>query len=133
MANNSARSDGSYPQFHISIGVNSIEQSVDFYSGLLNGRVAHRDPSGYVNIELYGCELTLKPTDSSLPELPDFHFGVNLSMAQFNELAESVMKSGYERIVMQPKVVDSGTPIERKKMYLRCPTGYLIELKGYNG
>jgi extradiol dioxygenase family protein len=28
-------------------------------------------------------------------------------------------------------IVDKGTEMERQKMYLNCPSGYLIEIKGY--
>lgn len=56
---------------------------------------------------------------------------MNLSLRQFDELAENILDIGYPGVVMKPKVVDEGTAMERKKMYLKCPTGYLIELKGY--
>jgi len=34
-------------------------------------------------------------------------------------------------IVMPPTVTDAGTPRERRKMYVRCPSGHLVEIKGY--
>ena len=119
------------PEFHLSIGVRSIKTSVDFFVGLMKGTVLHRDPSGYINIDLYGSQVTLKQNETILPELPDLHFGINLGLAEFDSLAKGILESGYDNIVMKPKVVDAGTPMERKKMYLKCPTGYLIELKGY--
>ncbi len=117
--------------FHVSIGVASIEKSLNFFVGILKGTVLHKDPSGYVNIDLYGCKVTLKQNDGINPNFPDFHFGVNMELSAFDRLADSIAKSGYDQIVMSPKIVDEGTPIERKKMYLKCPTGYLVELKGY--
>ena len=119
------------PEFHLSIGVQSIETSVDFFVQVMNARVLHRDPSGYVNIDLFGAQVTLKHNDAINPDLPDLHFGVNLGLVEFDELAKHILESGYDDIVMRPKVVDADTPLERKKMYLKCPTGYLIELKGY--
>jgi extradiol dioxygenase family protein len=118
------------PAFHLSLGVQSIEESVDFYVRVLGAAVAHRDPSGYVNLELFGAQITLQPGAVAVIP-PDFHFGFNLAMEELERLADTILASGYESIVMQPKVVDAGTPLERKKMYLRCPSGYLIELKGY--
>ena len=50
---------------------------------------------------------------------------------EFDRLAESIVALARGNIVMEPKVVDTSTPLECRKMYLRCPTGYLIELKGY--
>lgn len=118
------------PAFHLSLGVRSLDASVDFYVRLLNATVAHRDPSGYVNLELFGAQLTLQQAaETAIPA--DFHFGFNLTMDEFERLAEHILGSGYQDVPMTPKVVDAGTPLERKKMYLRCPSGYLIELKGY--
>jgi extradiol dioxygenase family protein len=109
-----------------------VESSVDFFVGILRGKVLHRDPSGYVNIDFYGSQITLKPNKSIVPELPDLHFGVNLNLEEFDSLSKYILESGYDSIIMKPKIVDAETSMERKKMYLRCPTGYLIEIKGYN-
>jgi extradiol dioxygenase family protein len=119
------------PAFHLSIGVRSIEQSADFFTRVLRGTITHRDPSGYVNVDLFGCELTLKRNETITPELEDLHFGWNLGMNAFEELARHVIAVEPACVVMAPKTVDAGTPLERRKMYLRCPTGYRIELKGY--
>lgn len=118
-------------EFHLSIGVNSIDESVDFFENVLKANVIHRDPSGYVNIDFYGSQITLKGRPDIDPYLPDFHFGVNLDLANFDHLAKSIQESGYKGTVTQPQIIDVGTPMERKKMYVKCPTGYLIEIKGY--
>lgn len=117
--------------FHLSIGVKSIEDAVSFYSGVLGGVVTHRDESGYVNIELFGSQITLKNNPKIKPELPDFHFGFNMSLEEFNDLSTQIMEKSRSVVYMEPKVVDEGTDMERKKMYLKSPTGYLVELKGY--
>ena len=119
------------PNFHLSIGVKSIEESVGFFTKVLRAKVLHRDPSGYVNIDFFGSQITLKKNGDINPELPDFHFGANLSLSDFEELSESIFINGREFIHMEPKVWEEGTHMERKKMYLKCPTGYLVELKGY--
>lgn len=117
--------------FHLSIGVRSIEESINFFVNVMNGRVVHRDPSGYVNIDLFGSQITLKPNAEIDPRLTDFHFGINLELDEFDRLAENILACARENVVMEPTVVDANSPLERRKMYLRCPTGYLIELKGY--
>jgi extradiol dioxygenase family protein len=119
------------PTFHLSIGVNSLEDSVNFFADILKASVSHRDPSGYVNIDLFGCQITLKQSLDGPPSQKDLHFGVNLGIDAFDQLAENILASGYRDIVMAPQIVDADTPLERKKMYVKCPTGYLIELKGY--
>lgn len=65
------------------------------------------------------------------PNLPDFHFGVNLKLEEFDQIATRILETGRKYIAMEPEIWDAGTPLERKKMYLKCPTGYLVELKGY--
>ena len=121
----------SYRSFHLSLGVNDIEKSIIFFEGLLKGTVTHRDKSGYVNIELFGSQITLKENENIKPDLPDFHFGLNLDLDEFESLSQSIMKEGKGVVEMGPKVIDAGTSMERKKMYLKSPTGYLVELKGY--
>lgn len=117
--------------FHLSIGVNSIEDSVTFFENILTSKVLHRDPSGYVNIDFFGSQVTLKSIPNIKPELEELHFGVNLSLIEFDKLAKKILTSEYKNIIMEPTVVDAGTPMERKKMYVKCPTGYLFEIKGY--
>jgi len=98
-----------YPSFHLSIAVKSIEDSLDFF----------------------GSQITLKHQPDIEVDHPHFHFGANLSLKEFDRLAENILENGRNYISMEPKVMDIGTPLERKKMYLNCPTGYLVELKGY--
>lgn len=118
-------------QIHLSLGVTSLEESVDFYTRVLGCTVTHRDPGGYVNVDLRGAQITLKETAAPIQPPAEFHFGVNLSLEEFDELAESIVASGYGGVVARPQVIDAGTPMERKKMYVRCPSGYLVEIKGY--
>jgi extradiol dioxygenase family protein len=119
------------PSFHLSIGVKSIEESADFFVQILKAKVVHRDPSGYVNIDFFGTQITLKANPNINPNLEDFHFGVNLSLKEFDDLSQNILKNGRNFVEVEPEIWDAGTPLERKKMYLKCPTGYLVELKGY--
>lgn len=119
-------------QFHLSLGVRDLEESVAFFEGILGAKVLHRDPSGYINIDAFGHQITLKSCPGITPDLDDFHFGFNMSREQFEVIAEKVMQMGRDFVTMEPKIVDGGTHLERKKMYLASPTGYSIELKGVN-
>ena len=55
----------------------------------------------------------------------------NKYRSSFDQLAKNILESGYKGTVTLPKIIDANTPMERKKMYVKCPTGYLFELKGY--
>lgn len=117
------------PSFHLSIHVRSIDESAQFFERVLGATVTHRDPSGYVNVDLYNTQITLKEDHDVTPPA-GFHFGVNLTLEEFDRLAEQIASAGTD-FVGKPAVVDAGTLLERKKLYIRCPSGYLIELKGY--
>lgn len=115
-------------EFHLSIPVRSLDESASFFENALGARVTHRDPSGYINVDLYGTQITLQQSEHVV--VPDgLHFGVNLDRDEFDRLAAQILATDCD-VVMRPKVVDAGTPLERTKMYVRCPAGWLIELKG---
>lgn len=110
------------PSFHLSLPVRSVEESVEFYTRVLQATVTHRDPGGYVNLDFHGTQLTLHPGEPvALPR--DFHFGVNLGIEEFERLTST--------LGVAVTVAEAGTPMERRKAYLRCPSGYVVEVKGY--
>lgn len=115
--------------FHLSLAVPDVDRSVAFFTEILGGTVTHRDPSGYVNVDLHGTQLTLAAGEASSGD--GFHFGLNVDRPEFDAMADRLLSSELANVVSQPRVVDAGTPLERVKMYVRCPAGYLIELKGY--
>jgi extradiol dioxygenase family protein len=118
--------------FHLSLGVQSINESIDFFEKVMNSKVVHRDPGeAYVNIDFFGSQVTLKPIPDINPEMRELHFGVNLNLDEFNEISQHILNSKYDGILSEPKIVDEGTEIERRKMFIKCPTGYIFEIKGY--
>lgn len=118
--------------FHLSLGVHSLEESIHFFERVLDSKLTHRDPNGaYVNIDFYGSQISLKPIPDINPEMKELHFGVNLSLQEFEVVSQKILESGYKGMITQPKVVDEGQNIERRKMYVKCPTGYIFEIKGY--
>lgn len=116
--------------FHLSIGVRTLEDSVEFFTNVLGAKLVHADPSGYVNLEFGSAQLTLKQEAELAVELPAFHFGINTDMASFHEMEDRVKRLAGNRVVSGPKTVDAGTEMERRKMSVRCPSGYLVEIKG---
>lgn len=117
-------------QFHLSIGVRDPDESARFFEDILGATVSHRDPSGYINILAFGHQITLQNCPDIAVTLPGLHFGFNLTPELFDATAEKVLAAGRQYVTMEPKVVDAGTALERKKMYLSSPSGYAIELKG---
>ena len=118
--------------FHLSIGVQSLDDSIEFFEKVLLSELTHRDPEDiYVNIDFFGNQITLKPIPDMNPSMKELHFGINLSLEEFDEVWNHVDLINYKGLVSKPKIVDESTNIERRKFYLKCPTGYLFEIKGY--
>ena len=107
-----------------------MDESLDFFVRFLGATVEHRDPSGYVNLDWFGTQLTLTE-DAQVSAPAGLHFGFNLDLETFERMARALEENAAGAIAMQPQTVDAGTPRERRKMYVRCPSGYLIELKGF--
>lgn len=114
-------------RFHLSIPVPRLDESVAFFT-LLGGAVTYRE-AAYVNLDLHGTQLTLSAGDAGQGGPSAFHFGLNLSPADFGATAARLQASPLARVVSPPQTADAGTALERRKMYVRCPAGYLIELK----
>lgn len=112
--------------FHLSLPAAAFEESTEFLVRLLNAQIARR-AGDYVNLDIGGCQLTLHDSPGASAPGDELHFGVNLSLDAFNALAEQVHDDPC--VVTPPRIVDPGTAHERRKMYLRCPSGYLVEIK----
>lgn len=90
--------------FHLSIGVQSLTEADEFFVAVLGGTVTHRDPSGYINVEVFGSQFTLKNNPNIQVTLPDFYFGFNMTLTEFNELSEIILAQHTRCVEMQPKV-----------------------------
>lgn len=117
--------------FHLSIAVNSLKDMSYFFEEVLQAKIIHRDPSGYINVDFWGNQITLKEVPDFDCTMRDLHFGVNLNLAEFEKYTTHILNTEYENILTKPKIVEAGTTMERRKMFLKCPTGYLFEVKGY--
>ncbi len=116
-------------KFHLSIGVKSLKETKEFYRDVMGADITYE--GDYINIDFYGTQITLKGNAEINVELADFHFGVNLPLDKFKKLENNISKTHSRWIHTPLHIVDAGTEMERQKMYLTCPNGYLIELKGY--
>ena len=116
-------------KFHLSIGVKSLKESKEFYRDVVGADITYE--GDYINIDFYGTQITLKDNSEINVDLPDFHFGVNLPLDKFKKLENNISMNHSKWIHTPIHIVDKGTEMERQKMYLNCPSGYLIEIKGY--
>ena len=71
-------------KFHLSIGVKSLTEAVEFYRDVLGAELTFE--GDYTNLDLYGTQITLKENSKIIVDLPDFHFGINLPLDEFEKL-----------------------------------------------
>ena len=71
-------------KFHLSIGVKSLTEAVEFYRDVLGAELTFE--GDYTNLDLCGTQITLKENPKINVDLPDFHFGVNLPLDEFEKL-----------------------------------------------
>ncbi len=129
--------------FHLAIPVKDLSSARAFYGELFQcaeGRCAER----WVDFNFYGHQLVChvandypssKATDpDSNPvdghDVPIPHFGVVLSMTDWNELAEK-LKSAGTKFIIEPYVRFAGQPGEQATMFLYDPSGNALEFKAF--
>lgn len=116
--------------FHISLPVKEFEHTKAFYADFLGGKLS--DKGNYINIELFGHQLTFHENrEMKLVDMPEFHWGFNLSWDEFEMLAKKAEENPKVQLILKPAIKDEGTKSERIKMFLKDPSGYQIEIKEF--
>jgi uncharacterized protein len=130
------------PPFHLAISVDSIAQARAFYGDFLGcpeGRSADR----WVDFDFFGHQLVChlvergdelasirpaNPVDGHQVPIP--HFGIVLSMGEWEALAERLRATGTE-FVIEPCVRFRGQTGEQATMFLLDPSGNALEFKAF--
>lgn len=109
--------------FHLSLKVIDLKETKSFYVEKLGGVVTHEDDAGWINIELFGHQLTFHESKDLEVKGGDFHWGFNLDLEEFNRLKK--------QLNAEPILKGEGTAMERLKFYFQDPNGYLVEIKHF--
>lgn len=124
--------------FHLAINVDDLDAARAFYGGVL-GAVEGRSTASWVDFDFFGHQLSLhlgpvletrdtgKVGDHMVP-MP--HFGVILTMADWDALAERLEGAGID-FVIPPSRRFEGQPGAQNTMFFRDPSGNPIEVKGF--
>lgn len=125
--------------FHLAFPVHDLAAARDFYGGVL-GCPEGRSSERWIDFNLFGNQIVahLAPgragVEASNPvdnqDVPVPHFGVILSPAQFEELAERVKGAGV-KFVIEPYVRFKGEPGEQFTMFFLDPSGNALEFKAF--
>ena len=125
------------PPFHLAFPVDDLAAARRFYGGLL-GCPEGRSADHWVDFDLHGHQIVAhlapdavrsratNPVDGD--DVPVPHFGVVLSMAQWEQLAERLVDAGVA-FVIPPTVRFAGQPGEQATMFLLDPAGNALEFK----
>ena len=125
--------------FHLAFPVDNLESARAFYGTLL-GCPEGRSAPDWVDFDFYGHQIVahLSPGEaghrhtSSVDgeDVPVRHFGVVLSMPQWESLAERLRAAG-TTFVIEPQIRFKGQVGEQATMFFLDPCGNALEFKAF--
>jgi len=125
--------------FHLAFPVTSLEKARAFYGELL-GCPEGRSSPDWVDFDFYGNQIVahLSPEEARLNHtsavdghnVPVRHFGMVLSMAQWQSLADRLTNAGIQ-FAIEPYIRFKGEVGEQATMFLYDPCGNALEFKAF--
>ena len=125
--------------FHLAFPVHDIAVARGFYGGVM-GCPEGRSAETWVDFDLYGHQIVahLAPaasTDAAANpvdghDVPVPHFGVVLSLPEWDALAERLKAAGV-RFGIEPHIRFRGEVGEQATMFFRDPSGNALEFKAF--
>ncbi|MBL8628834.1 MAG: VOC family protein [Rhodospirillaceae bacterium] len=126
--------------FHLAIPVHDLKAARAFYGDVM-GCPEGRSSDHWIDYDLFGHQLVVHLSDQVKAhpdhtnpvdghDVPVPHFGVVLTMARFETLAEKLRKVGV-KFVIEPYTRFKGEPGEQATMFFRDPSGNAIEFKAF--
>lgn len=128
--------------FHVALTVRDLNEARDFYINTLNCSVGRSDKE-WVDFNFFGHQYTCH-LDPDLGQhgkvqhhinavdgqgVPVPHFGVVLSMANWEKLADSL--KGKVNFLIEPYIRFKGEVGEQATMFFLDPSGNALEFKGF--
>ena len=126
--------------FHLAIPVSNIEKARNFYGNIL-GFEEGRSSEKWIDWNFYGHQLVThedktmqnnnvhNPVDGQQVPIP--HFGVILSIDDWNLLAEKLKNIG-TKFLIEPYTRFKGEPGEQATLFFLDPFGNALEFKAFN-
>jgi len=125
--------------FHLAFPVHDLAEARRFYGELL-GCPEGRSDSAWVDFDLFGHQIVahLQPGLAARPhhnpvdghDVPVPHFGVVLTMADWEALAARLRAAGV-RFVIEPTIRFKGKVGEQATMFFLDPSGNALEFKAF--
>jgi extradiol dioxygenase family protein len=125
--------------FHLAFPVHDLQAARSFYGDLL-GCPEGRSSDEWIDFNLYGHQVVahLAPEETGLAatnavdgdQVPCRHFGVVLSVSEWNVLADKLKAAG-TRFIIEPHVRFKGEVGEQSTMFFLDPSGNALEFKAF--
>ena len=125
--------------FHLAFPVHDLAAARAFYGGIL-GCAEGRSSDAWIDFDLHGNQIVAhldpaaKPVTVSNPvdghDVPVPHFGVVLTMADWQALADRLTAAG-TRFGIAPHIRFVGQPGEQATMFFYDPSGNALEFKAF--
>ncbi|MFT5595720.1 MAG: extradiol dioxygenase family protein [Flammeovirgaceae bacterium] len=125
--------------FHLSLPCRSVSTTKSFYIDQL-GAYAGREASTWVDIDLYGNQITFIKDESFHFDyhnyrfgdsiIPAFHFGILLGKGVWEELFDKLSEAKITLTEKRPYLKDE--PGEHQSYFLEDPNGYTVEFKCFS-
>ncbi|MEQ8743559.1 VOC family protein [Parasphingorhabdus sp.] len=125
--------------FHLAFPVHDLDAARAFYGGLL-GCAEGRSDQHWIDFSLYGHQIVTHLDENFLPrplinpvdgeQVPVPHFGVVLTMAAWQALADRLAAAGV-KFVIPPTIRFRGQVGEQATMFFQDPSGNALEFKAF--
>jgi len=125
--------------FHLAFPVHDLAAARSFYGNLLGCREG-RSSDHWIDFDLYGHQIVAhldpamepRPVHNSVDgyDVPVPHFGVVLTMPQWEDLAERLKAAGIA-FGIEPHVRFKGQVGEQATMFFTDPSGNALEFKAF--
>lgn len=127
------------PPFHLAFPVHSIAAAREFYGALL-GCPEGRSSDAWVDFNFYGHQIVahLAPEEVGHRKtsavdgdaVPVRHFGVVLSMPEWEQISAKLTAAGIDFII-EPHIRFKGEVGEQATMFFLDPSGNALEIKAF--
>jgi extradiol dioxygenase family protein len=125
--------------FHLAFPVKDLKETYEFYTQLL-GCSTGRTSDHWIDFNMWGHQVVAHLSPDEAKEsaknavdghgVPVRHFGVILSMEEWQELADRLTSEGIEFII-EPYIRFKGEAGEQATMFFLDPSGNALEFKAF--
>ena len=124
--------------FHLAFPVTDLDTTRSFYVDVLQCNIG-RSSDKWIDFDIFGHQVVAHLVDSNDhpstnsvdgDDVPASHFGVILTIDQWNQLRDHLSNFNIEFII-KPKIRFKGEPGEQATMFFLDPSGNALEFKAF--